>query len=375
MGGSFVAKPRALGALACSALVIGLLGGTLQGCGLDEVVGARAGVQPEASTPDRNDGAVDASGGGDDAAPAELKVVEVEVKRLFGKLGLTLRAKASNPDDAGGVSLPDEPLATDRDGVVRFATMLKEGTPFQVLVGTHPEKQRCAVEQPAPVVGASGARVIVDCSKARTCAELLERFAATPPAPMTGAWYIDPDDAGPLTPFEAHCDTTFDVNSGTGGPGGAPTFGMTLVLSTANGKTPKDGVAGVVMPGSNAYAPVNILRALAQRSKRVHIRTKDNDARWITSKADNEIIANVRLGRITHQGLGNLSRADQASRWYGPFATSQTLGFSERSLPWPSVYHTVNNNQGLHLTEDDGGFSMWALRDNANEPMEVYLAN
>lgn len=245
-----------------------------------------------------------------------------------------------------------------------FPVKVAQGAAYAVTVKTRPDQQACSVTAASGNMGnADVTNVVVDCSNRAACKNLHTEFATLP----TGTYLVDPDGAGAVAPLPVYCDMDFDDGTGKGG--------FTLILSTAN----KDGAAGTaegnVAPGSSAHLPLATMQAFATLAKQVHVRSTGLAAtESITSVADMEPIANLRLGKVSNDGMQGFTRADQVARWTGPFAVEDRLWFDCMGVAaWPDIYWACDNQIGLHLVGPHSRWNWMGGDTTQNQDMEVYL--
>lgn len=246
----------------------------------------------------------------------------------------------------------------------KFPLQITTGGAYAVTVKTHPAQQACKVTAGSGTIGAADVNsVVVDCSHRASC----KQIKTDVPGAATGSYTIDPDGAGgAIAPFLAYCD--MDFNDGAGAVGG-----WTLIESTFNGLGPSGLTEGVVAPGTASYLPLDTMKAIANLSSKVHLRTAGLAAtESITSLADNEVITNLRAGYVVNEGLAGAAQVD---RWAGPFANADRLSFTcpTSMSPWPSVYWACGNQIGLHLVSTHARWDWQAGNTGANLEMQVYV--
>lgn len=246
----------------------------------------------------------------------------------------------------------------------KFPVQLTAGGAYAVTVKTQPSQQACKVTGGTGTIAAADVNnVVVDCAHRASC----KQIKTDVPSAVTGSYTIDPDGAaGAIAPFLAYCD--MDFNDGAGGVGG-----WTLIESTFNGLGPDGLTQGVVAPGTASYMPADTMKALANLSSKVHLRTTGLAAtESITSLADNEIITNLRAGYVVNEGLVGAAQVD---RWGGPFAIADRLTFScpTNTAVWPNVYWACGNFTGLHLMTAHSRWDWQAGNTGANIEMQVYV--
>lgn len=248
----------------------------------------------------------------------------------------------------GQVTLEVEPGATSFTFV--GASPLE---PHEVVIAALPTGQACRIVESAAVE--------VDCGDRPSC----KVIHAEMPDIVTGAYRIDVDGYSGFEPFTTLCDMTWD--------GG----GWTAILSSAERAGPKSLVAGSVTRGSKSFLPYALMQRLAESASQVHVRSTDHpDGASITSLADNEIIANLRRGRVVDDGLHHLSPTEQAARWTGPYATPERLYHEciTVNAAWPDVFWACGNELGFHLVDEHATWS-WQRTGakSLNTSFEVYV--
>lgn len=247
-----------------------------------------------------------------------------------------------------------------------FSTKLLDAADYAVTVKTQPANQTCKVTAGGgKVAGANVTSVVVDCANKSSCKTIHDEFPNLP----SGTYQVDPDGAaGPIVPFNAYCDMDFDDGNGKGG--------WTLIVSSFNKGGPSTSVVGVVAPGSNASMPPDIAKVIANMSSQVHVRSTGKAAtESITSKPNNEIIANLKNLLVLNEGLYLQPAQTQVDLWTGPFATAQYVSFScaTTTALYPDIFWACNNTTGLHLV---GPYSVWDWADadtSFNIDMEAYV--
>jgi hypothetical protein len=349
--------------LACAVFVVPLV--AMAACGDESSNSGATPVPTTAPTTTSTTPPPDAAPGADTGSDTGTDTGTDSAPQTF-----TIRGTVTNASNAGLVLQlnggNDVSVAANAT-MFSFTTKLADQSAYVVTIKTLPNQQACRVQAGSGIVpGADVTNVAIDCSHRTSCKQLHADIPLLP----SGAYIVDPDAAGAIAPLAVECDMTF--NDGAGGGAG----GWTMILSTANKKAPSTLTAGPVLSGSEAYLPLATMQSFANAATQVHLRTKGLAAtESITSKANNEIIANLRLGNLANEGLAALSAADKVDRWTGPFANTARLDFSgaTNSQVWPSVYWANSNNVGLHLVTTN---SVWTFANgdpNANVDMEVYL--
>ena len=164
---------------------------------------------------------------------------------------------------------------------------------------------------------------------------------------------IDPDGPGGSDPRHAWCDMTFE--------GG----GWTLVLSS-NGLGPDQLIESgplPVQPGSATHFELSLMQRLAGVSRSVHVRTRGDVTRSITSVAPS-LIANLRLGR-------SLEFQTSPADWRGPLADTTHLDHElcASFKSFPNIFDGCGPLGEFQLVDE---LSRWTAAD-GSEPLEVYV--
>lgn len=164
--------------------------------------------------------------------------------------------------------------------------------------------------------------------------------------------------------IEVYCDMIFDG-------GGWVLFYSALAINSpsANPCT----IENNVFPGSATHMSPETLKSLADNAEQVHIRTRNNLDRYITSTPNSGPIQNLRELKV-------VSMRQNLLEWFGPRATDSYLcsssGGSENYINnnyGARIFHSSGCVTGLHLGMFDGGcLSRWRF-NHANENMEAYL--
>jgi hypothetical protein len=187
----------------------------------------------------------------------------------------------------------------------------------------------------------------------RSCQDRAMILRSLGVTPEDGETVIDPDGPGGDPPANVWCEMSFE--------GG----GWTLVLSS-NGLGPSElseSADGAVLPLSSTYLAPELTSALARSARSVHIRTRGDVTRSITS-VDPQVVLNLRSGI-------SLERQTSPASWRGPFAEASYL--DHEVCPsyryFPDVFDGCGPSGEFQLVDD---LSRWTVMSGP-EPLEVYL--
>ncbi len=282
----------------------------------------------------------------------------------------TVGGTLSGLDVPGTVVLSDNVtdfVSLTQNGSFTFPTSVLSGKTYAATVTTEPTPGVTCSVTPATAGGTVGASnvisVAVTCSTTTSCLAYLKAN----PGAASGTYMIDPDGpGGPVSPFQAYCDMTFDDGNGDVG-------GWTLIEATWNGQGPSGLTGGVVLPGTATYMPSSAMQALATISAQVHIRSPGSAATAsVTSVASGTAIANLRQLAIVDQ-LSDPT--PEYTNWFGPNADDDHLDFScdTSGQGYPSIYWACGNGDGTHIVGTNSRWHWDGGDTTQNTSMEVYV--
>lgn len=192
-----------------------------------------------------------------------------------------------------------------------------------------------------------------------------------------GTYEVDVDGEGPLPLMLLYCDQTWD--------GGGWTLIESLPASKGPDALPPPATDVGPKPGTLGHLPPAVVKALAARSKQVHVRQSfttdggDPDsgtAKWITSKANTAPIENLLRLSALNRDLDASTIQDQ---FEGPSANAATLHYSDSNsgcspaliedAGYPAIYYACGNFSGLHILKGLARFDFSA----PNDSIEVYV--